>query len=331
MNINDFKPFATSSSANVETQAAFESSSALTDGFQTGVANSAKLNKVWRQSSFVAAAIGEFIKNAGFDAADNGDLSAFLQNFLSAKSSFFNKNVTEISAYTLDPLLDANHATLYFWGALTSNFVLNIPPGLPGNWNIFNYTTGAFTLTVKITPGNSIVIPQASGKVIVTNGSLLFAAESRAGSAGVGMISYFPGTVAPTGYLEADGSVIATTVYPELVAALSAPALADKYTSGLGAGFARLPDLRGVFIRGWDHGAGIDPDFNRAVGSLQQDAFKSHAHDYLHTARTGIAQVDGLDAASLYYQLQAAAITSATGGPETRPINIAMLPCIKYQ
>ncbi len=147
----------------------------------------------------------------------------------------------------------------------------------------------------------------------------------------VGMISYFPGTVAPTGYLEADGSVIATTVYPELVAALSAPALAGIYTSGLGAGFARLPDLRGVFIRGWDHGADIDSDFNRAVGSLQQDAFKSHAHGYLHTAYTGIAQVDGLDRASLYYQLQAAAITSATGGAETRPINIAMLPCIKYQ
>ncbi|KAL0266216.1 UNVERIFIED_CONTAM: hypothetical protein PYX00_011934 [Menopon gallinae] len=41
---------------------------------------------------------------------------------------------------------------------------------------------------------------------------------------------------------------------------------------------AKVPDLRGCFLRNFDHGAGIDPQGNRWAGSLQQDALQQHAH-----------------------------------------------------
>jgi hypothetical protein len=38
----------------------------------------------------------------------------------------------------------------------------------------------------------------------------------------------------------------------------------------------KLPDLRGVFLRGLDLGRGLDQE--RVLGSFQDDAFKSHDH-----------------------------------------------------
>lgn len=55
-------------------------------------------------------------------------------------------------------------------------------------------------------------------------------------------------------------------------------------TGGEPAGFFRLPDLRGVFVRGWsgaDGGATPPPtalDPGRVYASVQQDAFKQHCH-----------------------------------------------------
>jgi hypothetical protein len=43
-------------------------------------------------------------------------------------------------------------------------------------------------------------------------------------------------------------------------------------------GKTRLPDLRGVFLRGMNFEGGKDPD-TRDVGDYQEDAFKKHDHD----------------------------------------------------
>ena len=85
MAINEFLPFGTSSSANVITQATYAALTARTGGFQSGVAQSDQVNKVWRQATFVASMIGQFAsEQAARDMLDNGDRDAAKATFIAA-------------------------------------------------------------------------------------------------------------------------------------------------------------------------------------------------------------------------------------------------------
>jgi microcystin-dependent protein len=66
-----------------------------------------------------------------------------------------------------------------------------------------------------------------------------------------GSVIWFAANAPPTGYLECNGASMSTTSFATLFAAIG-------FTfGGSGASF-NIPDLRGKFIRGWDHGAGVD-------------------------------------------------------------------------
>lgn len=76
MSTNDFKQFATGAGANVTPQADWELLPALSGGFKAGKASSAQVNKAIRQSSSIAAAVGQFIADAtGLDVKDDGDVA----------------------------------------------------------------------------------------------------------------------------------------------------------------------------------------------------------------------------------------------------------------
>ncbi|EOY5723696.1 hypothetical protein ACP6ZN_002191 [Enterobacter cloacae] len=76
---NDFKPFATGAGANVMSQADWEALPALLTGFQSGKASSAQMNKAFRQASFIASGIAQFVCNAsGQDVLDDGNLASFI-------------------------------------------------------------------------------------------------------------------------------------------------------------------------------------------------------------------------------------------------------------
>ncbi len=94
-----------------------------------------------------------------------------------------------------------------------------------------------------------------------------------------GMISSFFGASAPTGWLIADGSTIDKSTHPEyggLVDHLRA--LGGDYTAS-DENQANLPDLRGVFLRGQDKSAGLNPNKgDDAIGRYQADNHKSHDH-----------------------------------------------------
>jgi hypothetical protein len=86
-----------------------------------------------------------------------------------------------------------------------------------------------------------------------------------------GAIFYTGGTGVPTGYLECNGQAISRSVYPDLFAAIG-------YTYGGSNDAFYLPDLRGQFVRGWDHGRGLDS--GRGFGSNQDSALGPHQHDF---------------------------------------------------
>jgi microcystin-dependent protein len=105
------------------------------------------------------------------------------------------------------------------------------------------------------------------------------------GGVPTGTIVSFAGTATPSGWIICDGSLYGRTSgdpspQPNLFSVIGT-------TYGIGDGLTTfaIPDLRGMFIRGFDNGSGIDP--LRAFGSQQADAFKSHNHGGTTASETG--------------------------------------------
>lgn len=134
----------------------------------------------------------------------------------------------------------------------------------------------------------------------------------------VGAIMIWHGGAAPQGWLECNGQVYNTSQNPKLFSVL---------------GRNSVPDYRGLFLRGWAHGSGTyDPDYNRGIGSIQDQSFQSHSHEisYGYNGDGG----NGKDNAPPYMRFpdngeQSRRSTYAAGGNETRPKNVAVMYIIK--
>lgn len=109
---NDFVPFATGVGANTISPAAFRALTAVIgQGFQAGTARSDQANTAWRQASTVTAMIGEFIKDAGYDALDNGDIDTLEANFLAALRHYLLSDESSLVHFAVDTGT-ANHVIL---------------------------------------------------------------------------------------------------------------------------------------------------------------------------------------------------------------------------
>lgn len=159
-----------------------------------------------------------------------------------------------------------------------------------------------------------------------------------------GAIVIFAITSVPFGYLKANGAAVSRTAYAALFAKVG-----TYYGAGDGSTTFNLPDLRGVFIRGLDDSRGIDP--GRTLYNLQgsQNASHSHtassdvqgAHSHgIWSIALNIATGQGGGHYSVGPSLSANSAVAgahnhtitvdASGGVEARPINVAMMYCIKY-
>lgn len=161
-----------------------------------------------------------------------------------------------------------------------------------------------------------------------------------------GTIIAIAGESKPVGYLFCDGRSVSKTTYPDLWAAI-------KYTYGGSGDNFSLPDLRGMFLRGWSSTSGNDPDKDsrgggNTIGSLQNDGFKSHNHtmdtagNHRHfitglarrggsnagTTGSGVNEAVSFDTYSNYEGVHTHEIEN-NGGQETRPENIAVAYYIK--
>lgn len=198
--------------------------------------------------------------------------------------------------------------------------------------NILPMTSGGTGLSASGTTGN-VLTSTGTGWVSYPP------AVNGIGSLPVGTIIPFLGTTAPGGTLECNGTSYLDATYPILYATIGcAEGCAD------GTHF-NVPDLRGVFLRGWNHGsssstytgdydAGSRSTFSvngasngnsgDTVGSYENDVFKSHTHQYQITTGGGTDFQAGSNANL------GQANTSATGGNETRPKNFFVMFAIKY-
>jgi phage-related tail fiber protein len=154
-----------------------------------------------------------------------------------------------------------------------------------------------------------------------------------------GFIIFLAAATIPNGWLECDGAAVSRATYADLFAAIGV-----TFGTGDGSTTFNIPDLRGQFIRVYDHGAGIDPD--RVFGSEQTDALQGHYHAVHYDTNEGsgnafplwsASAVTGRGSADGYLEEQHIGypITDGTNGTpriasETRPQNVALIACIKY-
>ncbi|WP_433898198.1 phage tail-collar fiber domain-containing protein [Pseudomonas sp. PSE1(2024)] len=141
----------------------------------------------------------------------------------------------------------------------------------------------------------------------------------------VGVMAPIPVDKIPPGFLELDGSVKSIAVYPDLAAFLGR--LYNKGDEGVGN--FRLPESRAEFLRGWDHGRGVDA--GRAMGSWQDHAFQNHLHALRQTVTTATSTGTGLAVVLSGAGTGGNTDVPMTGnvGAETRPRNLAVMWCIK--
>ena len=137
------------------------------------------------------------------------------------------------------------------------------------------------------------------------------------------------------GWMACDGRLLPAAKYPELFAVLG-------YWYGGSNGSFRIPDCRGLFLRGVDYGAGLDPDAasrlgpagtgtSAGVGSLQCDALQTHVHQYGAVPVSGVSEEGNAAGTPPASQLNTSdPIAPARTTVETRPKNIAVNFIIKF-
>lgn len=185
--------------------------------------------------------------------------------------------------------------------ALTGTFnptITSLAAGNPILIKAANANTGAVTITCDAMPAKQLIWPDGSQLAAnaILAGAIIFAVYDgtyfqcqtisnpvTAGEFGPpGTVFMWPKEVVPTGGLECNGASYATADYPNLFSVIG------YMYGGSGASF-KVPDYRGIFLRGWDHGVGNDPDrASRSdrgdgttgdhVGTRQGDQNRQHQH-----------------------------------------------------
>jgi len=148
-----------------------------------------------------------------------------------------------------------------------------------------------------------------------------------------GTVIWWSTSTAPVGFLTCNGAAVSRATYSDLF-----DVIGSTFGNGDGSTTFNLPDLRAEFIRGWDNGRGVDP--GRVFGSAQADAFESHTHASAGSGSgsngfwqdwpsgPGSSQVESSTSSGIW--LNSSPTTASAGGTETRPRNVALLPCIKF-
>lgn len=157
-----------------------------------------------------------------------------------------------------------------------------------------------------------------------------------------GVVLMHAASTAPTGWLECNGAAVSRTTYATLFAAIG-----TTWGAGDGSTTFHLPDLRGEFVRGWDHGKGSDP--GRVFATLQLDAMQNITGGFSSRRTTAVAPEDVADWSGAFYDngLGGSDLGTSVGGAvlrrltgfdasrqvrtagETRPRSIALMFIIK--
>lgn len=294
---NEFLPFGTAEGANVLSNQEYEALAARHNGFNSGVAKSKELNKVWRQASLIASAVAQFIVDTDqADLLDDGNVTTIKSRLVSAMKEAFKSEMPAVPK------------TVQTTGTSTSDVMsqkavtdqLNTKASKDDLSKKFDKTGGEISGAVEIKAAGRALKMTAPNSDSATyleffggdtsvaflgfgqNGtdSLTFTNRKTGVSLRVssvvsvdgyrvltendvtipigGTILWNTSTPIPSNFLPNEGRAFSALDYPEL---------AKIFTN------LKLPDDRGYAIRAADNGRGIDA--GRSVGSYQEDALQN--------------------------------------------------------
>lgn len=245
-------------------------------------------------------------------------------------------------AYTRTTVIDATPS-----GDSVKQAVLDLDADLTGAFDGLNQLQAGLALKI-----NQSEYDQPSGVPRLDSaGKIQLSQLSTESDLPIGMIAAFGMETLPTdsNWLECDGSELPIADYQALYSAIGV----SFGLPGIPSNF-KLPDLRGEFLRGWDHGRGLDPDAAKrtggdAVGSTQADVIKRHNHPMgANTGKTSGGEVVAdpgtfnnvptprqnvytIDMFVTYDVNTPSSFSNVPQGLETRPVNTAVMYCIKWR
>lgn len=322
----------TDNGTNLLTQAEYLADAQRLIGNAPGVARLKLVNKAIRQSSFISKNFADYlIQQVGGDVLDDGDDAALLAKITSC------------------------FATGVPIGAIFDMSAPQVPSGfLKCNGAAISRTTyaplfAALVTAQSFTPVNFTVTVASPAVVTSTAHGLQNGARLRLSTTGTlptGLntsTDYFVWRIdANTFRLQTLADVLAGTfVNTSATQSGTHSYLQSLWGLGDGSTTFNLPDLRGVFKRAWDDSRGIDP--SRTIATLQMGATAPNglgvnvavatfnnslnAVWWSHASRVsaGISNIPTYATAGNY-----TGSNTFTGDTETRPINVALMPVIKY-
>lgn len=159
-----------------------------------------------------------------------------------------------------------------------------------------------------------------------------------AGTVPTGAIVSFPATAAPAGWLKANGALLSRATYAGLwafaqasgniVSDASWSARPGSFSTGDGSATFRVPDFRGLFLRGHHDGsASYESNTGIALGQFRDSQNKAHTHAY--DTSNNSAGGTGIPAAS-NGSVGFSSTTDSSGSTEGFPRHVLELFCIKY-
>jgi hypothetical protein len=204
-----------------------------------------------------------------------------------------------------------------------------------------NFSAG--TITANLT-GTASAIADSSvttAKIVDANVTLAkLAAAVQQALLPAGAVQAFAMNSAPSGWLAADGSEYSKTgTYAALFTAIGTSFGETNGSGGAGTSHFRVPDLRGIFVRGSGSQTFSSKTFSGTFATKQTDNMISHQHAfndyYVSTSQTRQA-LQGAGGVQAVITITETGTTTPNGtdfqgsGTETYPANIALLYCIKF-
>jgi microcystin-dependent protein len=188
-------------------------------------------------------------------------------------------------------------------------------------------TTGIGTPAVNATGNIQAASVNASGNIQAVGNVV------GTGVCPAGVVLPFAISTAPTGWLVCDGTIIPASGSLQGVDAALLQTLRGLLGTTYGS-TGQLPNLQGQFIRGLTTNLSTtsrDPlSGSRVLGSVQEDAFERHTHTYGDVRNSFNSVFNTTGGTGMDGAVNTSRTTNSTGDTETRPVNIALLYCIKY-